>query len=251
MQSPGGGPNVGANAPTNFPTYNGTPIVPVPGAEAAVFQDSPSNGQQATIEPPVAASDDRSQTEPLSGTNTPGAEEATATTTLRARPPEEDKIAEQADPGEWRSPPVDTDAAQYTVQLAGFNWNDLNPFNPGADYNPFSDNFCFFGHNDVGGCLGKGIFDEVLPEIFKTFISSLIFTAIIGLIVAGLFGVDGVVLGALGAAGIFRLLLELILKGVLKGFIANLWKRPLFWVWSNWHGIWGNRGNIWDFFKDL
>lgn len=34
-QSPGGGPNVGANAPTNFPTYNGTPIVtvpPVPGA---------------------------------------------------------------------------------------------------------------------------------------------------------------------------------------------------------------------------
>ncbi|MFF1555854.1 hypothetical protein ACFVX3_33090, partial [Rhodococcus erythropolis] len=31
-QSPGGGPNVGANAPTNFPTYNGTPIVPVPGS---------------------------------------------------------------------------------------------------------------------------------------------------------------------------------------------------------------------------
>ncbi|RGP48603.1 hypothetical protein AWH04_25920 [Rhodococcus erythropolis] len=29
-QSPGGGPNVGANAPTNFPTYNGTPIVTVP-----------------------------------------------------------------------------------------------------------------------------------------------------------------------------------------------------------------------------
>lgn len=31
-QSPGGGPNAGANAPTNWPTYNGTPIVPVPGA---------------------------------------------------------------------------------------------------------------------------------------------------------------------------------------------------------------------------
>ncbi|WP_182261968.1 MULTISPECIES: hypothetical protein [Rhodococcus] len=31
-QAPGGGPNVGANAPTNFPSYNGTPIVPVPGA---------------------------------------------------------------------------------------------------------------------------------------------------------------------------------------------------------------------------
>jgi hypothetical protein len=30
-QAPGGGPNVGANAPTNFPTYNGTPIVPAPG----------------------------------------------------------------------------------------------------------------------------------------------------------------------------------------------------------------------------
>ncbi|OZE95926.1 hypothetical protein CH302_16700 [Rhodococcus sp. 15-2388-1-1a] len=30
-QAPGGGPNVGANAPTNFPTYNGTPIVPGPG----------------------------------------------------------------------------------------------------------------------------------------------------------------------------------------------------------------------------
>ncbi|MDZ7914315.1 MAG: hypothetical protein U5O16_21140 [Rhodococcus sp. (in: high G+C Gram-positive bacteria)] len=41
-QAPGGGPNVGANAPTNFPTYNGTPIVPVPGAAQSGQPNSPT-----------------------------------------------------------------------------------------------------------------------------------------------------------------------------------------------------------------
>ncbi len=42
-QAPGGGPNVGANAPTNFPTYNGTPpIVPVPTIEVPpITSESP------------------------------------------------------------------------------------------------------------------------------------------------------------------------------------------------------------------
>ncbi|OZD73660.1 hypothetical protein CH272_01490 [Rhodococcus sp. 05-340-1] len=59
-QAPGGGPNVGANAPTNFPTYNGTPIVPVPvpvpgvvqtatpGAPAAAGGESPVGVPAAT-----------------------------------------------------------------------------------------------------------------------------------------------------------------------------------------------------------
>ncbi|WP_407727347.1 hypothetical protein ACJEDT_11150 [Rhodococcoides fascians] len=59
-QAPGGGPNVGANAPTNFPTYNGTPIVPVPvpapgvaqtatpGAPAAPGVESPAGVPAAT-----------------------------------------------------------------------------------------------------------------------------------------------------------------------------------------------------------
>jgi hypothetical protein len=98
--------------------------------------------------------------------------------------------------------------------------------------------------NDVGGCLGKGIFEELLPEIVYTFISSLVITVVGGLIWAAIFGVDGVAPEALGAAGLFKLILELILKGVLKGFIANLWKRPMFWVWSNWHVIWSNRGKV-------
>ncbi|WP_250888149.1 hypothetical protein [Rhodococcus sp. WY5] len=43
-QAPGGGPNVGANAPTNFPTYNGTPIVPVPTIEVPpVASESPTS----------------------------------------------------------------------------------------------------------------------------------------------------------------------------------------------------------------
>ncbi|UXF70028.1 hypothetical protein [Rhodococcus qingshengii] len=45
VQSPGGGPNVGANAPTNFPAYNGTPIVtvpPVPGVSVPTGEVPPS-----------------------------------------------------------------------------------------------------------------------------------------------------------------------------------------------------------------
>ncbi len=61
-QASGGGPNVGANAPTNFPTYNGTPIVPgpgpvpvtgvvqtaTPGAPAAAGGESPAGVPAAT-----------------------------------------------------------------------------------------------------------------------------------------------------------------------------------------------------------
>ena len=43
-QAPGGGPNVGANAPTNFPTYNGTPIVPIPTIEVPpIASESPTS----------------------------------------------------------------------------------------------------------------------------------------------------------------------------------------------------------------
>ena len=51
-QSPGGGPNVGVNAPTNFPTYNGTPIVPVPPRAPA---DTTAHEDPSTA-PPTGAS---------------------------------------------------------------------------------------------------------------------------------------------------------------------------------------------------
>ncbi|MDI9902800.1 hypothetical protein QM716_23360 [Rhodococcus sp. IEGM 1409] len=44
-QAPGGGPNVGANAPTNFPTYNGTPIVPVPTIEVPPIASESSDSE--------------------------------------------------------------------------------------------------------------------------------------------------------------------------------------------------------------
>ncbi|MFD4785079.1 hypothetical protein ACFWNH_29075 [Rhodococcus qingshengii] len=60
-QSPGGGPNVGANAPTNFPTYNGTPIVTVPPAPGPIptGQVPPSitlpSSSTASSQPPSTA----------------------------------------------------------------------------------------------------------------------------------------------------------------------------------------------------
>jgi hypothetical protein len=53
-QAPGGGPNVGANAPTNFPTYNGTPIVPVPvPAPGAAQTATPGAPTAPGVESPV------------------------------------------------------------------------------------------------------------------------------------------------------------------------------------------------------
>ena len=48
-QAPGGGPNVAANAPTNFLTYNGTPIVPVPTIEVSV-QRIPEASMHPTVQ---------------------------------------------------------------------------------------------------------------------------------------------------------------------------------------------------------
>ena len=60
-QAPGGGPNVGANAPTNFPTYNGTPIVPVPTIEVPpIASESPTSetgaGASPNASPPTVPS---------------------------------------------------------------------------------------------------------------------------------------------------------------------------------------------------
>ncbi|MBT2275872.1 hypothetical protein [Rhodococcus qingshengii] len=45
-QAPGGGPNVGANAPTNFPAYRGTPIVTLaPSAQPATARTPDSQAQ--------------------------------------------------------------------------------------------------------------------------------------------------------------------------------------------------------------
>lgn len=52
-QAPGGGPNVGANAPTNFPTYNGTPIVPVPGAAQPGQPGTPGAPTQPGVQNPA------------------------------------------------------------------------------------------------------------------------------------------------------------------------------------------------------
>lgn len=57
VQAPGGGPNVGANAPTNFPTYNGTPIVPVPTIEVPpITSESPASETGVGAFPNASAS---------------------------------------------------------------------------------------------------------------------------------------------------------------------------------------------------
>ncbi|MFJ7624518.1 hypothetical protein ACIQYZ_37670, partial [Rhodococcus erythropolis] len=66
-QAPGGGPNVGANAPTNFPTYNGTPIVPVPTIEVP-----PIASEASASETGVGAFPNASASAVPSPTPTPG-----------------------------------------------------------------------------------------------------------------------------------------------------------------------------------
>ncbi len=57
VQAPGGGPNVGANAPTNFPTYNGTPIVPVPTIEVPpIASEAPASETGVGAFPNASAS---------------------------------------------------------------------------------------------------------------------------------------------------------------------------------------------------
>ncbi|BCF86535.1 hypothetical protein RQCS_60800 (plasmid) [Rhodococcus qingshengii] len=55
VQAPGGGPNVGANAPTNFPTYNGTPIVPVPTIEVRPIASESPTSENGAGAPPDAS----------------------------------------------------------------------------------------------------------------------------------------------------------------------------------------------------
>ncbi|EQM31816.1 hypothetical protein R3Q08_07455 [Rhodococcus erythropolis] len=74
-QAPGGGPNVGANAPTNFPTYNGTPIVPVP-----TIGVPPLSSESPTSEAGTGASPNASTPAVPSPTLTPTPGEGTATT---------------------------------------------------------------------------------------------------------------------------------------------------------------------------
>ena len=54
VQAPGGGPNVGANAPTDFPDYRGTPVVTIPvtppSTALQVPADQRSNGHQPPLE---------------------------------------------------------------------------------------------------------------------------------------------------------------------------------------------------------
>ncbi|MCW0190082.1 MAG: hypothetical protein OJJ55_02195 [Rhodococcus sp.] len=54
-QASGGGPNVGANAPTNFPTYNGTPIVPVPTIEVPPIASESPTSENGAGAPPDAS----------------------------------------------------------------------------------------------------------------------------------------------------------------------------------------------------
>ena len=69
VQAPGGGPNVGANAPTNFPTYNGTPIVPVPTIEVPpITSESPTSETGAGALPNASASAVPSPTSTLNPT---------------------------------------------------------------------------------------------------------------------------------------------------------------------------------------
>lgn len=68
-QAPGGGPNVGANAPTNFPTYNGTPIVPVPTIEVPpIASESPTSENGAGAPPDASTPQVPSPTSTLNAT---------------------------------------------------------------------------------------------------------------------------------------------------------------------------------------
>ncbi|BCF86547.1 hypothetical protein RQCS_60920 (plasmid) [Rhodococcus qingshengii] len=50
VQAPGGEPNADANAPTDFPTYSGIPIVPVPAIEAPpTASESPTSETGAGV----------------------------------------------------------------------------------------------------------------------------------------------------------------------------------------------------------
>lgn len=77
-QASGGGPNVGANAPTNFPTYNGTPIVrapgpaPVPGVVQTATPGAPAaaGGESPAGVPAATATSGGAPTSPQPGGST-------------------------------------------------------------------------------------------------------------------------------------------------------------------------------------
>ncbi|MCZ9634948.1 hypothetical protein [Rhodococcus sp. BH5] len=84
VQAPGGGPNVGANAPTNFPTYNGTPIVPVPGA---ALSGQPNTPTPSGIENPAGVPVPTTTSGPAPTTPQPAGSTAPASTTDRGPGP--------------------------------------------------------------------------------------------------------------------------------------------------------------------
>ncbi|MGR6520102.1 hypothetical protein ACU5JM_00435 (plasmid) [Rhodococcus erythropolis] len=83
-QAPGGGPNVGANAPTSFPTYNGTPIVPVPGA---ALPGQPNTPTPSGIENPAGVPVPTTTSGPAPTTPQPAGSTAPASTTDRGPGP--------------------------------------------------------------------------------------------------------------------------------------------------------------------
>ena len=129
-QAPGGGPNVGANAPTNFPTYNGTPIVtlpPVPGTSNPTGQVPPA----ITLPPSPTAASTVQPTSPSAAESTPASASADKSviistgsgTPLSLRIPFSDTVSEVDTTGPGRlftGPDVEvaTDSAGENTQIA-------------------------------------------------------------------------------------------------------------------------------------
>ncbi|MEI4741772.1 glycohydrolase toxin TNT-related protein [Rhodococcus erythropolis] len=105
-QAPGGGPNVGANAPTNFPTYNGTPIVPVPGAAQPGQPQSPT---PPAIENPAGVPVPSTASGPAPATPQPAGSTAPTVTADRGPGPVPTETPNTA-PGQHESTPTVTNA---------------------------------------------------------------------------------------------------------------------------------------------
>lgn len=254
MQSPGGGPNVGANAPTDFPQYNGTPIVPVPQTftpPRPADTENPLAGQErqgnnpTVTAGPAPTAGEASQQEPAE-TDGSNPEPSVPSSPAANEPHSSDKSG-------WTDPIRDPALEGYRTELVGFNWDDLNPFNPNADLNPFSDDFCILGHNDDGGCrlgtLGKDIADYVFNGIFRAVVVFggvaaflLILIAIFGWAeVAAAFGLSAMTLWAILYGllnGLGRVVIGGAIAGLAEGFIANGFGA----LWGAIKGLFGGGG---------
>nr|WP_274704164.1 zeta toxin family protein [Rhodococcus qingshengii] len=127
-QAPGGGPNVGANAPTNFPTYNGTPIVtlpPVPGTSNPTGQVPPA----ITLPPSPTAASTVQPTSPSAAESAPNSADKSVVistgsgTPLSLRIPFSDTVSEVDTTGPGRlftglDVEVATDSAGENTQIA-------------------------------------------------------------------------------------------------------------------------------------